>query len=66
MKKKLNKYNLRFDYHVNKFGIHHRTVKLWWKPFYWLGNKLKNILYDYGVRSYSKEIWFIRKYLTLD
>ena len=60
------KYNIRFNYHKTDSGIYWRTTKLWWKPFMFIGNRLKNILYYFGVKTYSKKIWWVRKYLTYD
>lgn len=54
----LTKYRIRFNYYTTEIGVHFRTTKLWWKPFYWLGN--------INFIRYGKLHWWVRKYLTYD
>ncbi len=53
------RYKIRFNYHG-----YNRTVKLWWKPFYWLGS-CNWFRYAFGTH-FGKWTWWVRKYLTYD
>ena len=66
-------YKLRFNYFVSKNGIHWRTTKLWWKPFYWIGSRnwFRNGIEKYiSGREFwgggGKINWWCRKHLTYD
>lgn len=75
-----SKYIKRFNYWVENCDLlykggkrHFRTIKTWWRPFYWLGNRR---WLRYGIDNFlagndwawkgGKVHWWVRRNLTFD